>query len=79
MILGSLKLHSAVDGHSEVLLGIRITNDGTGSAEVGNYDWHLMSKNGTVFKSGHIEGWHRMRKTPGQLLAEVMRQAYSSL
>lgn len=76
MILVSMRLHSARDGHTEVLCSVRITNDGTGTPEVGNYDWQIHSKSGTVIREGRLEGWRKKSKSPGQLLAQVMREAY---
>jgi hypothetical protein len=75
VILVRVILRSAIDGHEEVLGEATITNDGTGSSEVANYDVTLFkgarysSRAGTVWKRGRVQGFVR-KLGPWRLLRD---------
>lgn len=80
MILVRVILRSAIDGHEEVLGEATITNDGTGSSEVANYDVTLFkgarysSRAGTVWKRGRVDGFIR-KLGPWRLLRDGLTSA----
>lgn len=75
MILVRIILRSANGGPEEILGEATITNDGTGSSEVANYDVTLFrgarysSRAGTVWKRGRVQGFIR-KLGPWRLLRD---------
>lgn len=68
MIIVRVELHSAITGKTTELARMRITNDGTGSANFGNYDGATLrgrSANeldrGTVQRTARVAGYPRQR------------------
>lgn len=76
MIVTTMNLHSAVTGKTSTLVTVKITNDGTGTVERGNYRWTVYGRDGRIIKTGYLDNWPRKRKSAGQLLAKVMNTAY---
>ena len=75
MLIVTIELKSAIDAERDKLLGVmRISNDGTGTPEVANYNVRL-SKFGDrgTWKQGRVEGFDRVRRGPFDLLWLALR------
>lgn len=61
MIIVKVELHSAITGKVTELGRLRITNDGTGSAERGNYDVAPFGKGGrSILRMARVENYPRL-------------------
>lgn len=79
MIVVRVELHSAVNGQVTELGRCIITNDGTGTADVGHYDVSALrgrSKvqldRGQVQRRGRVESWPRQRLHVWNLVAAAL-------
>lgn len=72
MISVKMDLYSAVDYKKYELRTIQIINDGTGTANRGNYKVTLLGKRLQVLRTGKITNWPRKAKTPEQLLMKAL-------
>lgn len=81
MILVRVILRNANGGPEEILGEATITNDGSGTPEVGNYDVTLFkgarysARPGTAWKRGRVEGFTRKRLGPWHLLRDGLVSA----
>lgn len=77
MIVVKLELHSAID-HTITEVGrMYLTNDGTGTDEIGNYDVKIMRKgvsnsNGAVWKYGKVVRHSRKAVTVWILIVKAI-------
>ena len=84
MIVVTVELHSARDGHKEVLGKVLIANDGTGTKTLGNYDvWIGRRHEADVRKihenpigRGRVEKHARLRSTIFDLVRKALNAAY---
>lgn len=77
MISVVMMLHSAIhESRNALLVQIVITNDGTGTAARGNYNYKIYGKRRRQIKQGRIENWPRQAKTSCALLQRVINDAY---
>jgi hypothetical protein len=76
MLKMNLTLTSAIDKHKEILAELEITNDGSGSSEIGNYKYVIRWKDKFSSNShsipGSIKGWHRLENNALQLVREIL-------
>ena len=77
MIVVKLELHSTLDGSVTDLGRMYISNDGTGTSEVGNYNVKIMRKgvlnqDGNVWKYGRIERHSRKAVTVWILIVKAI-------
>ena len=73
MLKVTVQLKSAIDGHQEDLTTALIVNDGTGTAEYGNYDITFVRDGKRVGRS-RVEG-HRRADSPWELLRLALEAA----
>jgi hypothetical protein len=69
MILVTIDLISAISGQRSTLGKVRISNDGTGPREIGNYDVQLLRKGSDrPWRTGRVTGFRRLSRGPYDLL-----------
>lgn len=82
MILVTVELISAIDGHREILGVAEIWNDGKGSKSKGNYGFKIGGRNrknltnSAVIRQGDIKGFPRNRLLAWDLLYRCLHQAF---
>jgi hypothetical protein len=76
MIVVKIELHSAITGRVSRLGEIVIANDGTGTANQGNYWGKLYGKKkDVVLRSAVVRGFPRKRLLAHDLLYRILRNA----
>ena len=61
MLIIKIELHSAVTGEVSTIGEMRITNDGTGDASVGNYDVEIRRVPLRSVERARVEGYPRLQ------------------
>lgn len=77
MIRVSIYLDSAITGKTSKQGSIMISNDGTGSNEVGNYKYTVFSSSGLARGSGEIKGFPRKKNSAIKLLQLCLNDFYA--
>lgn len=62
---------SGFQSHSRTLGSVEISNDGTGTKSIGNYNIKFKSKNGKILKRKRVEGHRRKATSVWKLLEKV--------
>lgn len=75
MIIVTVDLWSMGSPARKVLHTIKIFNDATGTAEVGNYRYEVWSGYQKV-RTGEVKGFKRQQQNGAQLLQLVLNDAY---
>lgn len=78
MLVIKLELHDANTGKVSELGRLEIVNDGTGTREVGNYNYMLLGKDARGQRMswiGSVLGWSR-RNSAWQLVQRVLSAAH---
>mgnify|MGYP001610145896 CR=1 FL=1 len=75
MLKVTIEFCPASGGESYPIFEGVITNDGTGTEEVGNYDYKLQMpyREGIAYQTGRIEGWPRLEMRAADLLSDILR------
>lgn len=74
MIVVKVELHSAITGKVTEIGRMKITNDGTGDINKGNYDVKIMRKGSvnTVQKTARVENHSRLNESVWKLVKKAL-------
>jgi hypothetical protein len=83
VLVVKVELHSAVTGEVTLLGQAVISNDGTGTREIGNYEvrvgnWTSLTKTiDRPWRQGEVKSWARLTSNVWCLVREALNQALS--
>ncbi len=72
MIIVKIELHSAITGKMTEIGRLKIANDGTGSAQCGNYNVQKIGMHGRKLKKARVENHARRSYTVWRLLRKAL-------
>ena len=74
MLIITVELHSAVTGAVSTIGRMRITNDGSGDASVGNYDVEIIPADHPLRPAQHarVEGYPRLQYSVWELVRRAL-------